>query len=113
MTKPTPGPWFADEFGYIWRRDPVELYQNGGNVAGDRPIASVHTGWNKDYFQSYPLEANARLIAAAPDLLEALQEYVRLFEDHCITNPSSEDKDFTGYLAELARSAIKKATGEE
>lgn len=49
-------------------------------------------------------EANARLIAAAPDLLAALQEYVRDFGDN-------EDCDSQA-MAAKARAAIAKATDE-
>ena len=100
MTNHTPGPWVirkAKENGAC------SVVSESKDLAGFTFIAALAPSD----------EATARLIAAAPDLLGALQEYVRLFEDHCITNPSAEDKDFTGYLAELARAAIKKATGEE
>lgn len=75
-TKHTPGPWFADNAGRIWRRPPADLYENGGDVAGDKPLATVDKGWYRENEQGYPIEANARLIAAAPDLLEALQRLV-------------------------------------
>src|SRR5690348_11491847 len=71
-TKHTPGPWYADREGSIWRRPPSDLYQNGGSVAGDRALASVHRGWYGKDETGFPVEANARLIAAAPELLEAL-----------------------------------------
>lgn len=74
MSKHTPGPWFSDAEGRIWRRDPKELYENGGNLAGDKPLATVHRGWHHEGSTGFPVEANARLIAAAPDLLEALTE---------------------------------------
>ena len=103
----TPGPWFADQDGRIWRRHPSELYQNGGGVAGDKPIALVQKGWYEENEQGFPVEANARLIAAAPDLLEALESIV-------------SDHDFCGdewgsrrdAWIETARAAIAKATGE-
>lgn len=69
----TPGPWFWDTDGNIWRRPPADLYQNGGGVAGDRPLATAHKGWHGANDVGYPVAANARLIAAAPVLLEELQ----------------------------------------
>ena len=57
-------------------------------------------------------EANARLIAAAPDLLEALQEYMSAFgqalEANDITfNLQQQDADA------MARAALAKARGEQ
>ena len=73
----TPGPWYVDNDGRIWRRPPSDLYENGGGVAGDKPIAAADIGWYGDDVESYPLTANARLIADAPKLLA---ERDRLFE---------------------------------
>ena len=50
-------------------------------------------------------EANARLIAAAPDMLDALQKIA--------SNPGDCDME-TGFTSgHIARAAIAKATGEE
>ena len=48
-------------------------------------------------------ESNARLIAAAPDLLEALQLFVAHSDPHCA---------ITRHVDNVARAAIAKATGE-
>ena len=48
------------------------------------------------------LEANARLIAAAPDLLEACEAYVRAYED--VTG--------TIHVNDRVRAAIAKARGD-
>lgn len=61
----TPGPWFSDARGNIWRRSPSDLYENGGSVAGDKPIAFVVAGWAGEGVTGYPAEDNANLIAAA------------------------------------------------
>ena len=103
----TPGPWFADSQGRIWRRDPSELYENGGGVAGDKPLATVYVGWSGEGKSGYPREANARLIAAAPDLLEALQAaYAALlgYPYRNATTQAAMDKSYA---------AIAKATGKE
>lgn len=52
-----------------------------------------------------PWEANARLIAAAPDLLAACQKFM-------LTVPHSEIKGEPESLLELMREAIAKAIGE-
>ena len=54
---------------------------------------------------SFQAEANARLIAAAPELLAALMDYTR-FQDY-------ESRPFTlAAIHERARSALAKATGK-
>ena len=81
MSKHTPGPW--EYLGHSWVQ-----------TADDKktPIA------NFNFFAA--TEANARLIAAAPELLEALQDMV---SDHASLSAAT--------LA-FARAAIAKATGE-
>ena len=106
MSKHTPGPWFADDRGYVWRRSLAELYEYGGGVAGDKPLAAVHKGWCGEDVTGYPVKANTQLMAAAPDLLEACQTLVDL--------PGTEDWLFTLEKAvDQARAAIAKATGEQ
>lgn len=55
-------------------------------------------------------EANARLIAAAPDLLEALYQLVDAADDSdgCQYGTLS-----TAFVRDIARAAIAKATGEK
>lgn len=99
----TPGPWFADAKGNIWRRPPSDLYQNGGSVAGDKPVAFAFVGWHGENDTGYPVEANARLIAAAPDLLDAL----RLIA-------TAQERGFgIDYAKGCALAAIRRATGEQ
>ena len=83
MSKHTPGPWHtAGEQGVQIRS------------AKDQ-IAKVWTMRGNEW------KANARLIAAAPELLEALQDMV---SDHASLSAAT--------LA-FARAAIAKATGEQ
>ncbi len=98
MNKHTPGPWVVGE-------------PNKGPVAGTVP---VHTA---DYMESYRTgqlvcsvygtaafsDANARLIAAAPDLLDALQGIQAAWD---------EGRLLTSDEAANMRAAIAKATGE-
>ena len=55
-------------------------------------------------------DANARLIAAAPDLLEALQELCDIVED-AIAQKSAKDLD--SFTLQPARAAIARATGDQ
>ena len=91
MTKHTPGSWFFDdeheEVTAEWRRR-----------KGLTRIATVNLGWSEP-FNSEQI-ANARLIAAAPDLLEALKRCK--FDS---LNMTLDDLEF-------CRAAIARATGE-
>jgi hypothetical protein len=82
----TPGPWTyeAEETGFA-----------GAIVA--------KTGWICD-FDTDPSPANARLIAAAPDLLEALIECEYIIS-HCLFGCDAEN------ITAKARAAIAKTTG--
>ena len=88
-TKHTPGPWKA--------------VRNEVHVGGRRICAYVTSGASlgigPDLERSY---ANARLIAAAPDLLEALQ-----MAKHIVANEGTDEQ-----MAQVF-SAIEKATGEK
>jgi hypothetical protein len=98
-TQHTPGPWYlrtnkhknCDGSAWGW----LDTQQAGNQ----RPPSGVDVTWSAGQTS----EANARLIAAAPDLLEALKKMLDSHEDAC-----------TGYgegAAEKARAAIAKATG--
>lgn len=107
-TDHTPGPWFLGINGKIWRRPPSDLYEHGGGVAGDHPVAQAfrgHPGWE----QGFPFAANARLIAAAPDLLLALE---RVTSSYYALLGRAPVRDAAETLAE-AHAAIAKARGSQ
>ncbi|MPM95619.1 hypothetical protein SDC9_142774 [bioreactor metagenome] len=107
MGNHTPGPWFVDENNDIWRRDPKELYENGGGVAGDKPLACCYKGWFGEGQTGYPAAANAQLISAAPDLLAALKKALEALE-------RADDYGVPGLgrVIDAADDAIRKADGE-
>ena len=70
------------------------------------PICSLDTDWHPDI-----VAANARLIAAAPDLLAALQEAVRVLNYAADALDAPEASHFRATIAD-ARAAIAKALGE-
>lgn len=95
QTTHTPGPWkLADECyspdGYVWASDNDELVAVAGYDCSDLPTITR--------------AANARLIAAAPDLLAALATLIEDCEAHGLT-------DNDAHLRE-ARNAITKAKGQ-
>jgi hypothetical protein len=97
MSKHTPGPWVARRNVAFWEINPVNILDKGPYTVGDvcasdpeRPDGGLQ-------------EANAKLIAAAPDLLDALQRIaVRL----------REMDDATDLDLRVVEDAIQKATGE-
>ena len=102
--KHTPGPWYADKYGKIWRNVPSDLYEYGGKIAGDMPLAFVSKGWYEKDETPYPQQANANLIAAAPDMYEALEEVWRILDS---TMPLSRDN-----RADRIKRILCKARGE-
>lgn len=100
MSKHTPGPWwFAqhDEFG---------RYDVGnGDAPMFRTIAPADSGpgeWSITDYRHDHQEANARLVAAAPEILEALKGLVSAVE-------AEGDAE---RMTERARAAISKAEGK-
>ena len=114
MSKHTPGPWEAN--GYHIRQ----------RVTGTRSIAEVaYTGPHHTPAHEYPKscrlvdEANACLIAAAPELLEALELYALSYTDEELvqlaecTSGMGEISPVTAKREVIRRAAIAKAKGEQ
>ena len=95
MTKHTPGPWKAARNSAFW--EVVKPWPGQTLEEANDYSPSVAHAWGTTEQEA---EENARLIAAAPDLLEALQH---LMVAH------GEQLD---YAFQQARAAIAKATGE-
>jgi hypothetical protein len=107
----TPGPWFV-----------IPHNQGGGFEIGDKPtvdtanVLCTRFEWPE---KSAEMAANARLIAAAPELLEALVAFMRLdptFElasDQCVRRMIVEKLPAAALANAVlaARAAIAKATG--
>lgn len=88
MTDHTPGPWRA---------------KDGEIVAADGDILGVvyrTEAWSSGEPVETEDQANARLIAAAPDLLEALKAFVAADDKQLAHTPETADR---------ARSAIARA----
>lgn len=91
MSKHTPGPWHTGG-----KLDAIVYAPDGYAVAG----CQTYHGLRDEACTA----ANARLIAAAPELLEALDMMERHF--------SRYDDTHNNLVLEQARAAIAKATGE-
>ena len=99
-SKWTPGPWEYQEKS--------DAYTHIVRAAGNRFICSMGQSMKPEY------EANARLIAAAPEMAEALKaladecaEYVRINNLH-----SNDGSPATTHSMRRARAALAKARGE-
>lgn len=91
MSKHTPGPWHMNMVSSkSWN---VGIYEASGSEVATVKVKSLVTSERRD--------ADARLIAAAPDLLEALRGFVE--HGTCF-----DEIDMA-----KARAAIAKATGEQ
>jgi len=106
MSKHTPGPWNTDE------KDHDDPYQDIRVVGSRRNICLV---WMddapvKDYNDEQ--QANARLIAAAPDLLEALKSILPFIPKTSFIDGGAAKYSENVIAADKVRAAITKATGQ-
>jgi len=122
MSEHTPGPWTysrSEQYGdwcfYVGQADGAPYTPHYSDVA--TLIAETVSDERRSI-----QEANARLIAAAPDLLEAVQEFLEMTEEppepNCschIAPPCGDCVDHAGLRGafKVARAAITKATGEQ
>lgn len=103
MSGHTPGPWVFVPEGI---EDKWGDTDDMGGFYGPRGEQVCHFGDCTTYYPSNgepPSEADARLMAAAPELLAFAQAYVNTFPESPVT----------WRLLEMARAAIAKATGEQ
>jgi len=95
-TKHTKGNWVYQKYSTDYG-----VYSETGN---GRDIALV-----REYGSDEEAEANAKLIAAAPEMLEALIEINKMIADSVTCNGVKLN---TGIIAKISMSAIRKATEE-
>lgn len=103
MSKHTPGPWFA-QAGYL------TIYNlSDGNVGTTCAIAKVL----RDQPGDDEAEANARLIAAAPELYDAAANALDTLLSCCVAGDGVDDRNAMLEAQQMLRAAIRKATGKE
>ena len=93
MSKHTPGPWALDEG---WE-------ESGGDTC---VVNRSHDGEDWDVCRVYSSKANARLIVAAPDLLEACHKFLYAMKTSGMSNGAIRAAE------DACRAAIAKAEGE-
>lgn len=104
-TKHTPGPWEHNDSGLIFGQMTDD--DNEAPFVADVIEDEVHAALG---LLSPREQANALLIAAAPELLEILESAVTELE-HWMLGCDQEDES-SQTIIELARAAIAKAKGE-
>lgn len=93
--KHTPGPWKAIEHKSVNLNDYIQILAGSWDIAHNKFSAR---NWEEE-------QANARLIAAAPDLLEACQAALNdLYRQM--------DSQMTEETEQKVKNAIAKATGD-
>jgi len=101
----TPGPWFiSSKKELVVEGDMNVIQTHGANCLGFH--IAYASGWTDDVSTRAEALNNANIIAAAPELLEALQELVHA-DTHGIKNCSAQVN-----ALEKAKSAIAKALGK-
>ena len=127
MSKHTPAPWFiwkekateeeclskeeisdellsADDYDIMIGK-PIGSVERW-RVKGCQTLVSIDADFLSEDMDREEILANARLIAAAPELFEALQGLLDAYSDPGNTGSTHDDK------VEAARAAIAKARGE-
>ena len=109
MSEHTPGPWAGRFNGHFWRvcdaKDlPVALGAASNTVFCDCRFAPVRMPDSES-------AANARLIAAAPDLLDVLQALLSSLDDDDEANVTGMFSSETHALIGRGRRAVRRATG--
>ena len=95
-TKHTPGPWFTCE--QVKQPHPHALVGIGN---GSTHVAYVSV----TPANAFEADANARLIAAAPDLLDACESVIDWWEEH-----ENDGQVIPGHI-QACMAAVKKAIG--
>lgn len=99
----TRGPWVAVEWSGGWT-----VY--GGRLAATAGVEVARVEPNGEFARH---DADARLIAAAPDLLAACERVIDALKDHVLIASSPDGAQTQGReICSLLNAAIKKARGQ-
>ena len=101
-TKHTPGPWKVGQYLGSLRQFVIHTDVGDKGRGSDVAVTSIAFGSDETV-------ANARLIAAAPDLLAVLQDVDALWMHHSVAHGDGKISP----LHEKVIAAIAKATGDQ
>lgn len=102
--KGTKGKWVSRHNGHYWDVNREEDFNDGKRLAISVMLFKYDGGGDMIYDRSDEVEANAQLIASAPDMLEALLYFRGDMESWSDAHQDVKDK---------VESAINKALGKE
>lgn len=107
MSQHTEGPWRIEPddqggFGKDWKKI---LAGRNTHVVHAMSFDRSRDGWTEYYCGVQMSDADARLIAAAPELLAALENYIRVAD-------RADDRECPAAVLAQARAAVAKAKGE-
>ena len=103
--KGTKGKWISRYNNSYWEVNREEDFEDGKRLAVSVMVFNIEDG-NCEFDVSHEDKANAQLIAAAPDLLQALQSFAN----------GVRERGFAGHLSDYLKQAdtiIAKALGKE
>lgn len=101
----TPGPWFSVKNNCYW-----EIRTEDRNHEGEQIGDACSSKFIDGHDDNPVAEDNARLMAAAPELLEALQGMLEVYGVREVS-PNNNATLVEVELCDMARTAIEKATG--
>lgn len=108
MSAHTPGPWIVDEDDPLCVGTPKSWYPKQVYDV----VTVLEGGDEYTAKANRKAEANARLIAAAPDLLEALKAIIAERDRFLIPDQENAPAGTLDYLYNNGRAAIAKAEGK-
>ena len=115
----TPGPWWVQNGTDVFtglnakRRDGVESANNDGwHIADCSMGVTFDTDGQKRTLLPSEMVANAHLIAAAPEMYEALQAILPYVPISSASEGGAVARSWNVIAADKVRAALKKARGE-
>lgn len=107
MSGHTPGPWHVVDGGRHWNNPEIKNFRIRDGITSEHGYDVAWSEAGELVVEHVYEEADARLIAAAPDLLDALFDARKQLEAY------EEALNGEGYNSPRINAALAKATGEQ